>query len=157
MINLNHKRYVNSPYLRYIKEENNHIAYNFLDNNIHIINKDDKNILDYCKTPRTLEELSNLYNIKRINQMIVNRFLLLDDHIWDQESVTNLEIETSTMCNWACNYCPASFYKRTPQKIEMDLYKYILDKAYEFGKIKTVSIQSYNEPSIDNRFFEYIK
>ena len=89
--------------------------------------------------------------------MIVNRFLLLDDHIWDQESVTNLEIETSTMCNWACNYCPASFYKRTPQKIEMDLYKYILDKAYEFGKIKTVSIQSYNEPSIDNRFFEYIK
>ncbi len=156
-MNTNNKIYVISPYLRYIKDNDDYVIYNFLNNNIHVINKNEKSIMDYCKSPRTIAELNSRFDVITIKRLISSRFLLQKDNIWNQEHVTNLEIETSTICNWKCNYCPASFYKRNPQKIEMDLYKYILDKAYEFKKIKTVSIQSYNEPSIDDCFFDYVK
>ncbi len=65
-------------------------------------------------------------------------------------------IETTTICNRKCWYCPNSKYKR-PQKImPTELYKKVIDQLHEIRFKGIVAPHLYGEPLLDKRLLNLI-
>lgn len=93
-----------------------------------------KNILQDCMVPREYTYLFRCFSQEYVQYLIDNKFLLRSDQKWSVYQPYNLEIETSTVCNWACEYCPARNNPRIKQFISLPLFNYIIDEAKAYGK-----------------------
>ncbi len=147
--------YVVSPYLRYYKDKRN-IVYNFLLNKFQPINIDDIEILLFCIQPKEHHELLLKFPENKIKRIIAKQQILDANTLWSLNSIQQLEIETSTVCNWRCEYCPVRFHKRDKKMIDHALFTMILDKCLVYPTIKWVSLHFYNEPTIDPNFMFYL-
>lgn len=107
--------------------------------------------------PREYEYAIRSYGKSKIDFLIKNKLLLESASIWENTNIDSLEIETCTHCNWRCQYCPVSIEPKYPKTMSMYLFCEIIDKAVEDGKIKYVTFNSYNEPSLDKYIFERIE
>lgn len=116
-----------------------------------------KNILQDCMVPREYTYLFRCFSQEYVQYLIDNKFLLRSDQKWSVYQPYNLEIETSTVCNWACEYCPARNNPRIKQFISLPLFNYIIDEAKAYGKFLTIALHSYNEPTIDPNFIYYVE
>lgn len=76
---------------------------------------------------------------------------------WNDVNLTSVEIETSTVCNWNCRYCPVSSDPKPRKFMSMELFNQIIEKAAKHNTIEFVTLNSYNEPTIDPDFEERIK
>lgn len=65
-----------------------------------------------------------------------------------------IEIEVTTSCNFLCPFCPLAYDPKPKAIMPMDLFEHILDKAKAYKSITTVSINSYNEPTLDPHFMD---
>ncbi|MCK5708648.1 MAG: radical SAM protein [Candidatus Aureabacteria bacterium] len=66
-----------------------------------------------------------------------------------------LRIETTNLCNANCTTCPRSKMKRKTGVMEMELYKSLIDQAYDMGVTK-VHLHNYGEPLLDKTLIEKI-
>ena len=154
--------YIMSPYLRkgneYTFHTNNNKSsvFSFLNNRSYLLDNNEMEALRYCREKRECENIIKKFGLNTFTKL-VKSFLLLDyDTMWNQNHATHIEIETSTVCNWRCEYCPVKFYARKVQYIDMKIYKHIIDRAVEYQKIRYVTLHAYNEPTIDPHFYDYL-
>ena len=149
--------YIVSPYLLKISNDRDFAVFNFLDSKIRHIDDNGLNILKYCKTPKTQKAILQHFPLEITKQYINEKLLLKNDTVWIQNNIQHVEIETSTVCNWKCEYCPNAHIPRKPQMMGLDLFRIVLQRAAEYGKVKVISINSYNEPTIDPLFYERLE
>ena len=64
---------------------------------------------------------------------------------------TTVEIETTTICNRSCGYCPNSLFDREKEFMEISVFKMIIDQLAEIGYQGHIHLHRYGEPLIDDR------
>ena len=105
-----------------------------------------------CKTDINVE-------VPRIPTFKVSDISQLDDILEITVScLNNVQIETTTVCNLACPYCPNSMVGRKPAFMDEDTYYRIIDSLREYDPeySGTVSPHFYGEPLIDTRLETFI-
>jgi len=72
-----------------------------------------------------------------------------------KDFIKYVQVETSTICNQRCYYCPVSVKRRPNSTLQLaDLEKVISDlKGYAIEKIH---INGFNEPTLDNQIIEKV-
>jgi radical SAM protein with 4Fe4S-binding SPASM domain len=72
-----------------------------------------------------------------------------------------VEIETHSVCNLRCNYCPNSISERgllkNCQQMSEDLFFQIIDELSEMGFSGEIHPHFYNEPLLDERLCRFVK
>lgn len=145
-------KYITSPYLKWVenKKYDSLKCYNFITNRIHSITKNErKQLLDFSQ-PRSAD-------YDTVRDLLERKLLFTADQVLDYISPIHAEIETSTICNWRCQYCPATKFPKPFARIKLSVYTEILQKLTSLPFIRTVSLHSYNEPTIDPNFIFYVK
>ena len=147
-----------SPFLCLTKNNKISNYLNFYSSEGTLVDIDEKElvILKYCKNRVLLKNLCEIYEIKTINDLLEKKLLLYEEELWTTTNIEYLEIETSTHCNHRCIYCPVSLKPKKPETMKMELFNDIIDKAENYRKIKAVTFNSYNEPTIDKYFCDRI-
>ena len=67
-----------------------------------------------------------------------------------------VEIETTTVCNRTCSYCPNSAIKRPAGNMDEALFRSIIDSLKEMDFSGRVSPHFYGEPLVDRRILKFI-
>ncbi len=67
-----------------------------------------------------------------------------------------VEIETTTVCNRKCSYCPNSRFDRGHHQMEIALFRKIIDDLAEMGYSGKVHPHFYGEPLLDERLQEFV-
>lgn len=111
-------------------------------------------ILKKCEEAKSYSVLADEFGKTQIDNLISKRFLVCDVEKWRLHSVLNAEIETTTICNNRCVYCPVRYNPKDSKVMSMELFGYIIDKIGQYGKIEYVTFNSYNEPCIDPYFIQ---
>jgi len=65
-----------------------------------------------------------------------------------------VSLETMTMCNQKCYFCPVSIAPREDYDMPTELFERIVGELTGFPTIESVFLQSYNEPTLDRRFVD---
>lgn len=69
----------------------------------------------------------------------------------------NVNIETSTICNRACSYCPRSIFPRPKMFLSPKLWKKTINDLEEIGYSDNLMPVGYGEPLLDRRLPDFIK
>lgn len=118
------------------------------------VGKEEFDILEKCKTAISYSDLIDEYGVIRIDELISKHFLVKATEKWRISNVLNAEIETTTICNNRCVYCPVRYDPKPKKVMSMELFQHIINKICQYGRVKNVTFNSYNEPSIDPFFME---
>ncbi len=146
--------YIKSPYVKIIhntKQKNLYV--NSLTHRFVLLKPVQLEVLGKCIKATGLDELLKTYGEDIIFDMIRKYILVEDELFWKYNFLTHIEIETSTVCNGKCEYCPASYNPRRVEYMDIKLFDEILLKARNYGHIRFITLHSYNEPTIDDRFY----
>ncbi len=65
-------------------------------------------------------------------------------------------LETTSLCNRKCSYCPVSKYQRPKAKMEEGLHNKILEGITRMNFSGQLTYQFYSEPLLDSRLEEFI-
>lgn len=94
-------------------------------------------------------------------------FEALRDDGWLVDESTDLDtrfrlkyvsLETHTVCNQACYFCPVSVDPRARHFIPTELFEGIVDQLAAFrSTIEAVTLINYNEPTLDKRFVDQVR
>jgi 8-amino-3,8-dideoxy-alpha-D-manno-octulosonate transaminase len=68
----------------------------------------------------------------------------------------DVEIETTTICNRKCNYCPNYTVGRPSERMDEKTFYRIIDSLKKYGFKGRVSPHFYGEPLTDNRLASFI-
>ncbi len=69
----------------------------------------------------------------------------------------SLLIETCSMCNRRCHFCPVAYYPRPKKLMRWHLYAKIISELKEIGFAGKIGLHSYNEPLLDKRLPRLIR
>jgi pyruvate-formate lyase-activating enzyme len=87
------------------------------------------------------------------------RFLIED--VAEESRRTNLlfvSLETCTVCNHRCPFCPVSVDPRERETMSQELFESIADQILEIGGRRVVVfLSNYNEPTVDPLFEERVR
>ena len=134
-----------SPYLLFKNNGNDTIQIY----NISTLKNDNESRQNFNKISRGQYDLLSRtdLNYLRIKQDIVD-----DDFPCPVYHPQAVEIETTTICNWSCVYCPNHYNKRERKVMSMVLFQNVLNKIVDHKSIQYVTFHFYNEPTIDPLF-----
>ena len=69
-----------------------------------------------------------------------------------------VSLESHTICNQACYFCPVSTDPRAQEFMPDDLYGSIVEQLASYkATLVAVFMMSYNEPSLDPRFVDHVR
>ncbi len=125
--------------------------------NLDSMEEEEKNVYDIlknCGEEKSYSDLVDEYGIMQIDKLISKRFLVCNAEKWRLNNVLNAEIETTTICNNRCIYCPVRYDPKDSKVMSMELFEYIINKICQYEKIKYITFNSYNEPCIDPYFIQ---
>ncbi len=131
--------------------------YNFLSNSKQEVSVQYWAMLENCIEGKTLENLYEEYCANWINDALIQQHLVIADDLWSIHKLNAFEIETSTVCNWQCVYCPNHWHQREAKYMDMELYCEIIEKIAEFKSAQYVALHFYNEPMADPLFFSRVE
>ena len=151
--------YIISPYLRFTQTPSGYMMiFNFLLDKLQDLSTEMLPILKFCVKERTEHDiLAQFGNKQLLDRMIANYQIVSSETIWRENFCNILEIETSTLCSWKCEYCPVRSHARPVKFIDPVLFSLILNRAEDYGGFKQISLTSYNEASLDDNFIWYIQ
>lgn len=69
---------------------------------------------------------------------------------------TSIAIETSSLCNRRCKFCPVSYAPRGDEYMDLDLWHHILQQLADLKYNGRVELYVYNEPYADNEIIDRI-
>ncbi len=95
---------------------------------------------------------------KEVDFLFANKLIDYEGSKWriNVEDIEIVAIEVSSVCNWACEYCPNKYVNKAKNSImDMDLFEKIIDIVSK-NNIKNVTFNAYNEPSCEPYFEERI-
>jgi len=143
-----------SPYLVLLPETSERCAFlSLLNKKTYTYDKKVLSILKQCIHPTSLLDLYEQYDQAEIENLINDNILLNYLTVWDQYHFIRAEIETHTLCNFRCKYCPISISPSTKQEVmSLDNFEECLKKISSQKTISEVTFNAYNEPTIDPYF-----
>ena len=157
---MKNKKYITSPFIYLLNRMCNKqqkSIYDYLTHKIYEASLLHIDILFFCKEAMAYDDMVKEFNQHDVDTLI-NQELLMDvDIIWKRHQVRYLYIETSTYCNWKCEFCPVQYLQRPKKVLEQEYFELILKKAKEYTNIDLIGLNFYNEPTIDPYFEERIK
>lgn len=153
----NQVRYVRSPFLKNSNFKNPNLFFNYFNHRYYLFRQEERKLFEIFIPPITIAELSDKVGERIVNGWIENHLIFNEKEVWSANHITHLEIETSTVCNWNCVFCPNSFTQRPVKWMDMKLFSNIIDKAKAYKKIQYITLHAYNEPTINPMFFEQVK
>lgn len=112
-----------------------------------------RRLLVVCMKAESVTNLSAIFPLHLLQYAIEKRFIVSTNAIFHDYCVHIAEIEVNTNCNCRCIYCPVSTNPVEKQIMSMDVYDEIIEKLVRYGHIKFISLNFYNEPTLD-RYFE---
>lgn len=68
-----------------------------------------------------------------------------------------IEIETTTVCNRKCSYCPNSTHDRGKHLMDLELFKKIMTELKELKWNGIIYLHHYGEPLLDKRMEELVR
>ncbi len=151
------KKLQTSPFIALVPNSPNNKLHSIMTGDFYDIDSSVIKVLEHCKLPRDTEHLIQMFGSETIEESIGGGFLLDPQMIWDTTNIEYLEIETNTHCNWRCGYCPVHFNPKAKSFMNMDLFSEIIDKALRHPSLKYVTLNFYNEPTLDKYFEDRIK
>lgn len=75
----------------------------------------------------------------------------------DPEVFGCIHIETHSLCNRKCRYCPVTYYPREKLEMPQEVFYKIIDQLAERNYKKMIGLYWYNEPMMDKRLPEFIR
>ncbi len=91
----------------------------------------------------------------RLGKMYYNTLNIINHGTTDM--FHKLGIETSTLCNRACSYCPNSKFTRGNHKMKFSLFKKIIGDLKKINYNQWVIPSFYNEPLLEKRLPKLLK
>ena len=153
-------KYIISPYLKLTAQNGQNNKYkiiNYLILRPQIITKEQMHALLYCTAPQSPQDIVSKFGETLFQGLVETKQLLEANNPWTYCFISHIEVETSTICNWKCEYCPVKYNRRTPKRMELALFKKILKQAQACKTVRYITLHSYNEPTIDKNFIPYLK
>jgi hypothetical protein len=69
-----------------------------------------------------------------------------------------VQIETNTICNHSCHFCPVSHARRSSYFMPTDVFERIIDQLVPFrGTLDGIWLHHYNEPTTDRRLGSFVR
>ena len=86
-------------------------------------------------------------------QLVDDEWLVPEEtDIWHRFYLRVVALETHTVCNQACSFCPVAYAPRDPHYMPDELFERIADQLAEYrATLEAIFLMSYNEPTIDKR------
>ncbi len=86
-------------------------------------------------------------------------WVVADDQRIDQRfHLKYVSIETHTICNQACYFCPVAYDPRKPHFMPTEMFDDILRQLASYREtIDGVKLINYNEPTVDKRFLDQVR
>lgn len=96
----------------------------------------------------TSAALAGVERLKRL-ELPLRRYILPDRFM-------RVEVETSSRCNRACDYCPVAVRPREDHLLEPELYRHLVDQLAELRFAGRFSPHFFGEPLLDPRLPELL-
>lgn len=109
-----------------------------------------------CKTPQPRSTLLQRYGEECFRYACENEYILPQEKLWQHFNLKIAEIEINRHCNWSCVYCPNASNKAVHEYMPMEIYREIVRKIIRCKTIKVLTLNFYNEPTIDIHLEERI-
>ena len=78
--------------------------------------------------------------------------------VWHRFRLRVVALETHTVCNQACVFCPVSHSPRDPYFMEDGLFERVADQLVEFrDTLEAIFLMNYNEPTLDRRLAAHVR
>ncbi len=78
--------------------------------------------------------------------------------VWHRFRLRVVALETHTVCNQACVFCPVSHSPRAAYFMEDDLFESVADQLVEFrDTLEAIFLMNYNEPTLDRRLGTHVR
>lgn len=113
-------------------------------------------LLVHCmRDPRKLHRLSHADR----SAWIADGWIVEDDGRLDRRFMLRyVSLESHTVCNQACFFCPVSTDPRDQAFMPDDTYRSIVEQLAAYrSTIRGVFMMSYNEPTLDPRFVDHVR
>ena len=151
--------YITSPYLQHCDKKPFKNAWIiFPDDEPICLKADEWLLLCFCSEPVSYGQLINRFSKESISKMMEYDFLVEYETAWHIDRLQCVEIETSKYCNWRCCFCPNKDNMNLRKEVKsIRLFYDILQKIQDFALVKYVTLNSYNEPTLDPLFIERIR
>lgn len=133
------------------------VIYSSLNNQIYQADTKTFELMEQYKRPANINTLINQVGIEYTDDLLAKGILVNAETVWEITNIENLEIETTTHCNWRCEFCPVSLDPKKKSTMPLELFNEIIDKATRHSSIKYVTFNSFNEPTLDTLFEKRIE
>jgi len=143
------KNYRSDPLLiePYLHLESSHIYNPLTDKRL------DSGLKGYQELTSLLLNQSNVNDLsKALRDSLFEQGWLVSSNIVPSERyyLQYAELETSTYCNQACNFCPVSLSPRSYHTMPLALFESILQQLAEYRQtLRIVMLFRYNEPTVE--------
>lgn len=97
------------------------------------------------------------YPLKAILSFEFGKNIIYKNKLKKNTLFNNVEIETTTICNRKCDYCPNSTIGRPAGYMDEKLFYKIIDELSTLGYSGRVSPHFYGEPLMDKRIVRFIR
>ncbi len=146
-----------SPYIKFINFKNGKYYYgNLLTHKFISLTSNQNDVIQSLDTyGYDMMDIKKQHAAGDIDYLMEHKFLVDENVLWKLNYITKIEIETSTYCNYKCEFCPVRYNKRARKNIDINLFHEILRQAKDYKYIKYVTLHAYNEPTVDKRFYDY--
>ena len=65
------------------------------------------------------------------------------------DQIRFIQIETSTICNYRCPYCPVAHFRRAPRRMTLSTALRLVEQFRDFSNLETVFLNGYDEPTLN--------
>jgi len=114
-------------------------------------------VLEHCTSPVKADMLVQMFDEPLFKRVTAGQFILETGLIWQAHRYRYVDIEVSTHCNWKCEYCPNRSFSQAEAYMGLQLFENIVQKLKDYGKTEYVTLNAFNEPTLDPYFFERLR
>lgn len=93
------------------------------------------------------------------DRLLAERWIVeSDEDVARSHRLQIVSLETNSVCNQACYFCPVSVDPREDAVMPDSMFTSILEQLGAFrDTLDAIFLQSYNEPTVDRRFVRHVK
>ena len=93
------------------------------------------------------------------DQLLTDGWLVVDDNkLGERFRLKYVQIESNTICNHSCSFCPVSVSPRKNYRMPLEVFDQIMRQLARYSDtLEGVWLHHYNEPTTDGRLVDLIK
>lgn len=146
------------PYIR-IEYHNKgyYKVYNLMLDMQYVVSQKLFQLMQFCSTGKTLEQVRSRFPADIIKEALDKKLIVTTTYLYEAVHLKYVEIEINSGCNYQCQFCPNSGIKHFENKImPLNTFQSVIDQIQQISSIKHVTVNFYNEPTIDPYFIQRV-